>query len=76
MLKNIAVVVLYSYLAYAQGADSLTNETIIKMVQAGVPSAAIIKTIVATDQVSLFRSRSTATRERVRRCHQSDGRER
>jgi len=52
MLKNIAVVVLYSYLAYAQGADSLTNETIIKMVQAGVPSAAIIKTIVATEYVS------------------------
>jgi hypothetical protein len=52
MSKYFVLLVQAALLAFAQnGTDVLTNETIIKMFQAGVPTATIIKTIAAADKV-------------------------
>ena len=54
MLRNIALLflILYSCFIHAQGTDTLTNDTIIKMVQAGVPAATIIRTIAGAEHVN------------------------
>jgi hypothetical protein len=51
MFKKIGLVFLVLFFRFvaAQGTDILTNDTVIKMVQAGVPSTAIIRTIAAAE---------------------------
>ena len=53
MAKYLVVVLLGALSAYGQNSSTpLTNETIIRMVQSGVPSDVIIRTIAAADNLA------------------------
>ena len=52
MKHYLVAFVLCAGLAVAQGPDVLTTDSIVKMVQAGVPSQTIIRTIQSADRVN------------------------
>jgi hypothetical protein len=51
MTKQLLAVFACALVLYAQAQDILTNDVIIKMVQAGVPTGTIIRTIQSADKV-------------------------
>jgi len=52
MKHYLCAIALCARLAFAQTSDTLTTESVIKMVQSGVPNQTIIRTIQAADRVN------------------------